>query len=246
MRRLSPVGAIAVTPFCLLVALAGCRSGTGVRPEGQATTEAVRHAADTRPAIAGDSAALAKIVKKDPKADAEIRRQLVPCVGDDYPVDTDAGVLTGGDGPDLVVNVTTCGDGLGVASYVYRLVDGQYENIFADEQPPVYGSVENGKLEIIREVYKSDDPVLYPTGQETVTYVWQEGRFVSVARTYSDYAAQPTPAETASAAPTAASTPSLVPGSGTSSTGAPRFPPSSESAVPVPTGQARTRDGTHG
>lgn len=243
MRRLSPV---AVTAFCLLVALTGCRNGTGARPEGQAATKAVRHSADTRPAIADDSAALARIVKKDPKADAEIRRQLVPCAGDDYPVDTDAGVLTGGDGPDLVVNVTTCDDGLGVASYVYRLVDGRYENIFADEQPPVYGSVADGKLEIIREVYKSDDPVLYPTGQETVTYVWQEDRFVSVARTYADYAEQPAPPETASATPTAASAPSLVPGSGTSSAGGPRSVPASESAVPVPPRQAQTRGGPSG
>ncbi|NUS13292.1 MAG: hypothetical protein HOY69_18130 [Streptomyces sp.] len=106
---------------------------------------------------------------------------------DDYPVAIDSGDLTSGDGPDLVVNVTTCGNGLGVAAYVYRMVNGKYLNVFADERPPVYGSVTDGQLEIIHEVYKVGDPVSFPTVQESVRYAWRGGRFVQVAREYADF-----------------------------------------------------------
>ncbi|WP_052398150.1 hypothetical protein [Streptomyces sp. NRRL F-5123] len=106
---------------------------------------------------------------------------------DDYPVSIDSGNLTAGDGPDLVVNVTTCGNGLGVAAYVYRMVKGKYQNVFADERPPVYGSVEGGQLEITHEVYEMNDPMSSPVGQESVTYAWRGGRFVQVAREYADF-----------------------------------------------------------
>ncbi|MFI0944303.1 hypothetical protein [Streptomyces sp. NPDC021020] len=106
---------------------------------------------------------------------------------DDYPVSIDSGNLTAGDGPDLVVNVTTCGNGLGVAAYVYRMVKGKYQNVFADERPPVYGSVEGGQLEITHEVYEMNDPTSSPVGQESVTYAWRGGRFVQVAREYADF-----------------------------------------------------------
>ncbi|MFI0900715.1 hypothetical protein [Streptomyces sp. NPDC020983] len=106
---------------------------------------------------------------------------------DDYPVTVDSGNLTSGDGPDLVVNVTTCGNGLGVAAYVYRMVAGKYQNVFADERPPVYGSVEGGRLEITHEVYEMNDPASSPVGQDSVTYVWRGGRFVQVSREYADF-----------------------------------------------------------
>lgn len=106
---------------------------------------------------------------------------------DDYPVAVESGNLTAGDGPDLVVNVTTCGNGLGVAAYVYRMVKGKYQNVFADERPPVYGSVDGGRLEITHEVYEMNDPVSSPVGQESATYVWRGGRFVQVAREYADF-----------------------------------------------------------
>jgi hypothetical protein len=119
-----------------------------------------------------------------------VREDLAPCVGDAYPLDTVSGDLTAGDQPDIVVNVTTCGDGLGVAAYVYRVIDGKYQNVFADERPPVYGSVEDGRLQIVHEVYKTDDPAAYPTGQEQATYAWQGNRFVEVARSFSDFTAK--------------------------------------------------------
>ncbi|MCZ4120740.1 hypothetical protein [Streptomyces sp. H39-S7] len=194
MRRLAALIAVAVA-MCLLTALAGCRTGTGARREGPAPLQTLRAEPSPAPSIAGDPAALAKLVKKDTRnVSAEVREDLAPCAGDEYPVDTSSGDLTSGEAPDLIVNVATCGDGMGIASYVYRMIDGQYQNVFADEQPPVYGSAENGRLEIIRQVYKGDDQVCCPTGQEALTYVWKDTRFVQVERTYTDYGdALPTP-----------------------------------------------------
>ncbi|MDJ0345318.1 hypothetical protein QMK19_32590 [Streptomyces sp. H10-C2] len=187
MRRLAALTAVAVS-LCLLTALAGCKTGTGARREGPAPLQtAVKAQASSAPSIAGDPAALAKLVKKDTQnVSQEVRQDLAPCAGDEYPVDTSSGDLTSGDGPDLIVNVATCGDGMGIASYVYRMIDGQYQNVFTDEQPPVYGTADNGKLQIIRQVYKSDDRVCCPTGQEALTYVWKGNRFVQVQRTYTD------------------------------------------------------------
>jgi hypothetical protein len=133
---------------------------------------------------------LAHLVRLDTSVSADVREDLTPCVGDDYPMNTDSGYLTAGDGPDLVVNITTCGDGLGVAAYVYRMIGGKYENVFADERPPVYASVEDGRLEVIHEVYRTDDPVLYPTGAEQITYAWQGNRFAEIARSFSDFTAK--------------------------------------------------------
>jgi hypothetical protein len=172
----------------------GCgTSATGVRREGPAPSTSTRAAAATTapaPAIVRDPAALVTMVRKDTSVSADVREELTPCSGDDYPLVTATGELTAGDGPDLVVNVTTCGDGLGMAAYVYRMVKGKYLNVFADERPPVYGSVEDGRLQIIHEVSRGDDPVSYPTGQVSATYTWQGDRFVEVARSFSDFGAK--------------------------------------------------------
>ena len=126
------------------------------------------------PAIASDPAALAGMIRRDGSVSTGIREDLTPCAGDGYPMDTDSGNLTAGDGPDLVVNITTCGDGLGIAAYVYRMIGGKYQDVFADERPPVYGSVADGRLQIMHDVYRdNDDPVTYPTGEEAVSYAWR-------------------------------------------------------------------------
>lgn len=61
---------------------------------------------------------------------------MQPCVGDEYPVDVSYGDLTGGSGDDIIVNVLTCGDAVGVGSYVYRKDAGGYRNVFQAEEPP--------------------------------------------------------------------------------------------------------------
>lgn len=187
MRRIASVTAVtALTCACAVVA--GCGTTvTGARREGPASPVTTKPRSTAAPAIASDPQALATMVRKDTSISADVREDLTPCVGDDYPMDTDSGDLTEGDGPDLVVNVTTCGDGLGIAAYVYRMIDGKYLNVFADEHSPVYGSVEDGRLQIVHEVYKTDDPVSYPTGEESVTYTWRGNHFVAVSRDFQDY-----------------------------------------------------------
>jgi hypothetical protein len=173
---------------CACAMVAGCGTTvTGARREGPASPVTVKPRSTAAPAIASDPQALASMVRKDTSVSADVREDLTPCDSDDYPMDTDSGDLTSGDGPDLVVNVTTCGDGLGIASYVYRMIDGKYLNVFADERSPVYGSVEDGRLQIVHEVYKTDDPVSYPTGEESVTYVWRGNHFIEVGRAFQDY-----------------------------------------------------------
>ena len=198
MRRITSLSATGALIAC--VVLAGCGTTvTGARREGPAPTATVKPRSTAAPAIASNPAALATMVRKDSAVSASVRQALTPCDDDDYPVFTDSGDLTAGDGPDLVVNVMTCGDGLGLAAYVYRMVGGKYQNVFSDERAGVYGSVDKGRLEIIHEVYKSDDPVAYPSGEEQDTYTWDGRTFVQVARTYQDYSAK-TP--TASPEPT--------------------------------------------
>jgi hypothetical protein len=167
----------------------GCGTATGARKEGPAPTATVKTPSTAAPAIASQPTVLAAMMRRDTGVSGDVREDLTPCADDDYPLDTDAGDLTAGDGPDLVVNVTTCGEGLGIASYVYRMIAGKYQNVFADEKAPVYGSVDGSRLEIVHEVYDSDDPVAYPVGEESITYTWRGNHFVQVARSYADLAA---------------------------------------------------------
>ncbi|WNI17105.1 hypothetical protein [Actinacidiphila sp. ITFR-21] len=199
MRGIAPVAtASALLGAC--VAVAGCGTdATGARREGPAPSVSMKTRPAAVPAIVSDPGALAGMVRRDTGVSAGVRRDLAPCGDDGYPMDTDAGDLTAGDGPELVVNVTTCGDRLGIAAYVYRMVGGKYRCVFADEHGPVYGSVDDGRLEVVHEVFPSDDPVAYPTGEESATYTWRTGHFVQTARSFTGYGA---PSPTASPEPT--------------------------------------------
>ncbi|WP_435178843.1 hypothetical protein [Actinacidiphila sp. bgisy145] len=214
MRRIALTAAVGA--FACVTAT-GCGSTvTGARQEGPAPTATVKTPDTAAPALASDPAALARMVRRDTSVSAEVREDLEPCtaagsddpdgdsdsddtagIGSDaaYPLDTDSGDLTSGDGPDLVVNVTTCGDGLGIAAYVYRMTGTKYRCVFADEHSPVYGSVINGRLQVVHEVYRTDDAVAYPTGEETVTYAWRGSSFREVSRSYFDFGAKTPTAE---------------------------------------------------
>lgn len=223
MRRIAPI-ATAGALVCACLVAAGCgTTTTGARREGPAPVATVKKTPAATPAIAANPAALAGMLRRDTSVSADVREDLTPCVGDDYPMDATPGWLTSGDGPDLVVNVTTCGDGLGVAAYVYRMINGKYQNVFTDERPPVYGAADGGRLQIIHEVYKTDDPVSYPTGQEQITYAWEGNRFKEVARSFSDFTSK-----TPSASPEPTSTEPLPQPSSTP------LDPDLPSATPTP------------
>jgi hypothetical protein len=214
------------------LAAAGCATtATGARREGPAPTATVKKPTSAAPAIASNPAALAGLIRRDTSVSADVREDLTPCAGDSYPIDTDSGDLTAGDGPDLVVNITTCGDRLGIGAYVYRMIGGKYQDVFADERSPVYGSVNDGELQIVHEMYRTDAPVAYPSGEEAATYAWRGDRFVEVARSYSDFSAK-----TPSASPEPTSTaPVPVPNSALLDPELPATRPSGVSPTARPT-----------
>ncbi|MEU9313382.1 hypothetical protein [Streptomyces sp. NPDC048256] len=185
----------AITAMSVLAALAlfvsACATGgTGARDEGPAHSDTVAGATAT-PSSAStgppDRTEAVRLIKDDPEVSAEVKRELQPCVGDEYPVDVSYGDLTGGSGDDIIVNVLTCGDIVGVGSYVYRKDDGGYRNVFQAEEPPVYAEMDRGDLVVTKQVYEKGDPVSDPSGENVITYRWTSGRFVKEYSWHNDY-----------------------------------------------------------
>ncbi|GHF96549.1 hypothetical protein ACFFSH_20095 [Streptomyces filamentosus] len=194
--------AAGVTAVAGLAALglfvAGCSTGgTGSRDEGAARSDAPA-AASLTPSVGAADEGSAKeagrvdpiaLLKGDPKIGARLKADLKPCVADAYPVDTSYGDLTGGAAPDVVVNVMTCGDAVGIGTYVYRkrsagsaaasgtTTAGGYENVFMAEDAAVYGTIDRGDLIVTKQVYAEDDPVAYPSGEDVITYRWSGNQF---------------------------------------------------------------------
>ncbi|GGY51780.1 hypothetical protein [Streptomyces djakartensis] len=186
------VGTAGAVFAALALLAAGCGTGgTGARDEGPAHTDSVAGAAAATPSAAPsktpDTVNAVKLVKDDPKVSPEVKRELKPCVADEYPVDVSYGKLTGGSADDVVVNVLTCGDAVGVGSYVYRGQDGSYKNVFKAEEPPVYAEIDRGDLVVTKQVYDKGDPVSSPSGENVITYRWTSGRFAEKYRTHNDY-----------------------------------------------------------
>ncbi|MGY4744175.1 hypothetical protein [Streptomyces sp. ATMOS53] len=185
----------AITAMSVLAALAlfvsACATGgTGARDEGPAHADAVAGAKappSAAPTATPDRADAVQLIKDDPAVSAEVKRELKPCVGDEYPVDVSYGNLTGGSGDDLIVNVVTCGDAVGVGSYVYRESDDGYENVFKAEDPPVYAEIDRGDLVVSKQVYEKGDPVSSPSGENVITYRWAAGRFMKEFSWHNDY-----------------------------------------------------------
>jgi hypothetical protein len=171
--------------------LSGCAAGgTGARDEGPAHADSVAGATaspSVLPSRTPDRVNAVKLVKADPQVSPEVKRELKPCVADEYPVDVSYGDLTGGPADDVVVNVLTCGDAVGVGSYVYREEDGRYQNVFKAEEPPVYAEIDRGDLVVTKQVYEKGDPVSSPSGENVITYRWTSGRFIEKYRIRNDY-----------------------------------------------------------
>ncbi|MFF0889774.1 hypothetical protein ACFY3O_13165 [Streptomyces sp. NPDC001046] len=186
------VGTALAVPTAFALLVSGCGAGgTGARDEGPAHTDSVAGAAAASPSAAPsrtpDAVNAVRLVKDDPKVAPEVKRDLKPCVADEYPVDVSYGNLTGGSADDIVVNVLTCGDAVGVGSYVYREQDGSYKNVFTAEEPPVYAEIDRGDLVVTKQVYERGDPVSSPSGENVITYRWASGRFGEKYRTHNDY-----------------------------------------------------------
>ncbi|WP_199855068.1 hypothetical protein [Streptomyces dioscori] len=192
--RKAVIAAAAVLAALGLSVSACGTGGTGARDEGPALSDS-GSARDAAPATSYPAQAPAtpdrvdavRLVRADPGVSTAVKRDLKPCVGDEYPVDVSYGNLTGGSAADVVINVMTCGDAVGVGSYVYREEGDAYKNVFRAEEPPVYAEIDRGDLVITQQVYEKDDSVTYPSGEEVITYHWTATRFTERARTHNDY-----------------------------------------------------------
>jgi hypothetical protein len=205
VRARTTAARAATTAAAVLAAAAvfasGCGTGgTGARDEGPAHADSAASAAApaASPSRPPDRVDAVRLVKADPAVSAEVKRELKPCVADEYPVDVSYGNLTGGTADDVVVNVLTCGDAVGIGSYVYRDDGGGgYVNVFTAEEPPVYAEIDRGDLVVTKQVYDPGDPVSSPSGENVITYRWASGRFAEEYRTHNDYGkvsgAEPTP-----------------------------------------------------
>ncbi|MEU9202329.1 hypothetical protein [Streptomyces sp. NPDC048332] len=175
-----------------LFAVSCSTGGTGTRDEGPAGTQPV---AQVTPSATAPSTAkptprvdAVALLKADSGVSERVRTDLRPCTGDEYPVDTSYGTLTDGPSADVVVNVMTCGDSVGVGTYVYRpRPDGTYENVFTIEQPAVYGTIDRGDLVVTTQEYGKKDAVAYPSGEEVITYHWANTRFSEQDRVHNDF-----------------------------------------------------------
>lgn len=196
-------GAAAIALCGVLIAIASCTGSGGVREEGIVSTAAsasakayATHNAKSPAPSSAMSAAEATtdpvgLVKADPKVATDIREDLVACgdSADSYPVDTHFGDLTDSRTDDMIVNVSTCADGVGIGSYVYQLKNGTYQNIFADEQPPVVAEISGSELKVTHQVYEPQDPVSNPSGEDITTYRWTGSGFTEISSAHRAYKA---------------------------------------------------------
>ncbi|KNB52127.1 lipoprotein [Streptomyces caatingaensis] len=186
-------GVVAATAATAGLLLAGCSTSTeGVRKEGPAQTRSTAESAGGKAPTASPSASRTKVdaaalIKGDPRISDAVKKNFKPCVKDQYPVDVIYGQLTGASRDDVVVNILTCGDAIGIGSYVYRAKGDSYENVFSSETSPVYADIDRGDLQVTTQIYGSGDPVADPSGEDVVTYHWTDGRFRETGRTHTDF-----------------------------------------------------------
>lgn len=127
------------------------------------------------------------LLKRDPQVSPAVKRELKPCDGDDYQVDVSYGDLTDAPVDDVVINVMTCADWVGIGSYVYRDDKGVFKNVFKSEESPVYAEIDRGTLSVTRQYYEQDDPISSPSGDVVTPYTWKSGRFVPGKPTRNEY-----------------------------------------------------------
>lgn len=207
--------AVVVLTTLVLLGSACGTGGTGTRDEGPAGS-VVRPAVTSSPspsvtsspgpdgASSADPAAppspspavrpgrvdAVRLIKRDPQVSAAVKRALKPCAADEYPIDVAYGDLTGNSVDDIVVNVLTCEDAVGLGAYVYREQGNGYENVFKAEEPPVHAEIDCGTLVVIKQMYAKGDPVSSPSGEVVITYSWSStDRFTEKFREHHKYGA---------------------------------------------------------
>ncbi|MGW4031098.1 hypothetical protein ACWEFL_17570 [Streptomyces sp. NPDC004838] len=166
---------------------AACSAGgTGVQDEGSAAAQdSAKGGGAPSPASPSDGSTAfgreidpVQLIKNDPQVSKDIKDQLKPCGGAEYPVDTSYGNMTGGTSPDIVINVLSCGDAVGLGTYVYRMTGQTYETVFVSEEPAVVSEIDRGDLVVTKQVWDKGGSVDEPSGEEVTTYHWSNGKFV--------------------------------------------------------------------
>ncbi|MGW5482222.1 hypothetical protein [Streptomyces sp. NPDC004008] len=185
------MAAVAAVAALGLFVSACATGGTGARDEGPAGHDPVVAGVATPSASPTKKEPtrqdVVNMVKDDPKVAKAVKDDLKPCVADEYPVDVSYGDVTGGTVNDIVVNVMTCSDAVGLGSYVYRMENHKYENVFRAEEPPVYAEIDRGDLVVTQQMYEKGDPVSYPSSEEVITYRWTASHFAVVSSTRNVY-----------------------------------------------------------
>jgi hypothetical protein len=180
---LAVIAAVAsIAALALFVAACGT-GGTGARDEGPAHASAVAGAVAS-PAPSPTSGRYRRVdavalLKSDPAVSGTVKRELKPCSGNEYPVDVSYGNLTGATVDDVIVNVLTCADAVGIGSYVYRNESGRFKNVFKTEESPVYAEIDQGQLSVTKQFYEKGDPISSPSGEIVTSYKWKSGRFAA-------------------------------------------------------------------
>ncbi|MEV5988442.1 hypothetical protein AB0L85_26100 [Streptomyces sp. NPDC052051] len=188
--RKAAIVALAMIAALGLFASACATGGTGARDEGPAGgNTVVSHPTPSSSPTTREPTRMdvVRMVKADPLVSSAVKNDLKPCVGDEYPVDVSYGNLTHGSANDIVVNVMTCGDAVGVGSYVYRRAQDTYHNVFKAEEPPVYAEIDRGELVVTQQVFDKSDSVDYPSSEEVITYRWKAKHFTEQSRTHNEY-----------------------------------------------------------
>jgi hypothetical protein len=166
-----------VAAVCALIAVSGCADSNGVRLEGTASASS----ASPSPTVTAGKINPVDLLKQDPKVRDEFKDDVKPCKGTKkYPVEVKYGYLTDSGRPDVLINLSTCNDGMGLGVYVYQKKGASYQNVFIDETPPVHGELGDGFLKVVRQVYTDSDAVCCPTGQSVTTYAWTGGWFSEI------------------------------------------------------------------
>ncbi|MFE0176076.1 hypothetical protein ACFWZ2_27510 [Streptomyces sp. NPDC059002] len=189
-RSLKAASTVVTVLAAVGLSLTACSTGgAGARDEGPARSEPVVSASPSPSAsVPTKKIDAVRLVKNDPKVSQSIKRDLKPCTGNSYPITVTYGNLTGGPSSDVVVNVQTCADSVGIGSYVYRAQGDKYENVFSAEEPAsVYAEIDRGDLVVTKQLYEKGDDVAYPSGEEVITYHWSSNRFTETQRTRSDF-----------------------------------------------------------
>jgi len=188
---------VAALLCCLVLLVSGCATQGGVEIAGRASQVSPPPSPPTLPSGTPASADSVAVLRADPKVNAKIKANLVPCESGQYPTDDRYVDLTGDGQAELVVLLLDCrdsqsakaaADGLvipypGYAAYVYNLATEPPTNLLGVEGQSldlVPYTRKGNELVLIRTTWSADDDPCCPFDQSVVLYRWNGSKLVEV------------------------------------------------------------------